>query len=277
MATAKTYSKDEIVALARQTAAKYGLDPAAFVGQLAQESGNFDPKVVSGAIRSKAGAQGVAQFMPGTAKEMGVDPFNVPQAIDGAARYMARLKQQFGNEELARQAYNWGPGNLAQHLRNPKAKPMPKETADYNVLIAKRAARYGAPLDQGGTDTQFVQQAVPGPKMSDEQALQMAQAEVEGGLPPGQLMAQASAAPMPEPVKGQPEWVQQLAALSAPQGFAAQPGAQIDESFAATLNDQVAQQQDNVLAAMFNADFKPTHDTSQLPGAIDRYLNKLLA
>jgi hypothetical protein len=269
MADAKSIpSKAEIIALAQQTAAKYGLDPAAFVGQLAQESGNFNPRVVSGEILSSAKAQGVAQFMPATAKAMGIDPLNVPQAIDGAARYMVQLKKQFGSEELARQAYNWGPGNLAQHLKNPKARPMPKETADYNQQTAKWAARYGAPRDQGGTEF-MAQQVVPGPKMNDQQALQMAQAQVDAGLPAG--------AAAPAPVKGQPEWMQQLASMSAPQGFDAQPGAQIDEHFAQALNDQVAAQQDNVLAAMFNADFKPTHDTSVLPGAVDRYLNKVLS
>ena len=128
----------QITKLATEAAVKHGLDPRWFIAQLAQESGNFAPDVLSGKRKSSAGAVGIAQFMPATARRFGVDPLNVPQAIDGAARYMALLKQQFGSEELARQAYNWGEGNLAKHLQDPKARPMPAETRDYNMHIAKR-------------------------------------------------------------------------------------------------------------------------------------------
>ena len=74
--------------------------------QLYAES-NFNPFA-----RSPAGAQGIAQFMPGTARAYGLsDPFDAEQAIDAQARLMADLLRQFGGRPaLALAAYNAGPG-----------------------------------------------------------------------------------------------------------------------------------------------------------------------
>jgi hypothetical protein len=139
--------RDTLVAIARQAAAAYGLDPAMFVAQLAQESGDFAPDVVAGKRRSSAGAIGVAQFMTATAKEFGIDPKDPAQAIPAAAKYMAQLKSRFGTEELARQAYNWGQGNLAKHLADPAKRPMPQETRDYNKHISRRAGVQAPEMD----------------------------------------------------------------------------------------------------------------------------------
>jgi len=112
--------------LIKSAAASVGLDPGQFARQLRQESG-FNPNAVS-----PAGAQGIAQFMPATAKERGVEPFKPESAIPGAAGYMADLKKQFGNDGLALAAYNWGPGNLSAWLKagaNPLK--MPEETRNY--------------------------------------------------------------------------------------------------------------------------------------------------
>ena len=63
---------------------------------------------------SSAGAKGLMQLMPGTAKEMGVDdPFNVQQNVRGGTRYYAQMLAKYGGDERkALTAYNWGPGNL---------------------------------------------------------------------------------------------------------------------------------------------------------------------
>ncbi len=137
------WTTEALKALAVQEAAKHGLDPAMFVAQLAQESDNFAPDVVAGKRKSSAGAVGVAQFMPKTAAAFKIDPTDPAQAIPAAAKYMAQLTQQFGSEALARQAYNWGQGNLAKHLRNPAKHPLPRETAEYNTRVASRAGRQG--------------------------------------------------------------------------------------------------------------------------------------
>ena len=67
---------------------------------------NFNPFAVS-----PAGAQGIAQFMPGTAAAYGLDdPFDAPAAIDAQAHLMSDLLRQFGSVPLALAAYNAGPG-----------------------------------------------------------------------------------------------------------------------------------------------------------------------
>jgi hypothetical protein len=96
----------DLRAVARAKAKKYGLDPGVFERQIQQESG-FNPN-----IRSPAGALGVAQIMPATARGWGVNPLNPSQALDAAARNMARYVQQFGSYEKALRAYNAGPGNV---------------------------------------------------------------------------------------------------------------------------------------------------------------------
>ena len=87
-----------------RSAARWGVPPALMAGQLMAESG-FDPNA-----GSPAGAQGIAQFMPGTAASYGLtDPYDPVAAIDAEAHLMHDLLQQFGSPELALAAYNAGP------------------------------------------------------------------------------------------------------------------------------------------------------------------------
>jgi LAS superfamily LD-carboxypeptidase LdcB len=85
-------------------AAKWNVSAALLAAQLMAES-NFNPFAVS-----PAGAEGIAQFMPGTAASYGLaDPFNPVEAIDAQAHLMSDLIHQFGSTELALAAYNAGP------------------------------------------------------------------------------------------------------------------------------------------------------------------------
>jgi len=103
-------------------AAKYGLDANLLAAVARQESG-FNPKAVSG-----AGAQGLMQLMPATAHSLGVaNPFDPAQAIDGAARLLKSLQQEFGRTDLALAAYNAGPGAVHRYGGIP---PYP-ETQNY--------------------------------------------------------------------------------------------------------------------------------------------------
>jgi len=87
-----------------RSAARWNVSPALMAGQLMAESG-FDPNV-----GSPAGAQGIAQFMPGTAASYGLtDPYDPVAAIDAEAHLMSDLIAQFGSPELALAAYNAGP------------------------------------------------------------------------------------------------------------------------------------------------------------------------
>ncbi len=88
---------------------------------------------------SPAGAQGVAQFMPGTARERGLaDPFDPEQAIAASAALLADLKGQFGNLGLAAAAYNAGPTRVQTFLDGRGGLPM--ETQSYVFQITARTA-----------------------------------------------------------------------------------------------------------------------------------------
>ena len=115
--------------LFQQAASAHGLDPALLAAVARQESG-FDPQAVS-----PAGAQGLMQLMPGTAKGLGVtDPFDPAQAIGGAAQLLDDLMGRFGSTELALAAYNAGPGAV---LRYDGIPPYP-ETQAYVKSIMSR-------------------------------------------------------------------------------------------------------------------------------------------
>jgi hypothetical protein len=92
-------------------AQKHGVDANLLVAVARQESG-FDAKAVS-----PAGAQGLMQLMPGTAKALGVtNSFDPAQAVDGATRLLRDLLSEFGGKtELALAAYNAGPGAVKRY------------------------------------------------------------------------------------------------------------------------------------------------------------------
>lgn len=88
---------------------------------------------------SKAGATGVMQLMPRTAKELGVKNINDPyENINGGVRYIAQLEQKYKDPKLAAMAYNWGPGNVDKWLkRGGNEKSLPKETRMYVSSLAQ--------------------------------------------------------------------------------------------------------------------------------------------
>ena len=113
-------------------AARYGVDPSLLAAVASQESG-FNSQAVS-----PAGAQGLMQFMPSTAKGLGVNAFDPSSAIDGAARYLSSLTQQFGSTPLALAAYNAGPGAVRQHGGIPPYS----ETQNYVRSVLSKAEAY---------------------------------------------------------------------------------------------------------------------------------------
>lgn len=112
---------------------KYGV-PAALLSAVAKQESGYDPKAVS-----PAGAQGLMQLMPGTAKGLGVtNSFDPAQAVDGAARMLRDLTHRFGSTPLALAAYNAGPGAVLKYDGIP---PYP-ETQRYvrNVMALMKGA-----------------------------------------------------------------------------------------------------------------------------------------
>jgi hypothetical protein len=108
--------------------------PRDLLTKLIWQESSFRPHVVS-----PAGAQGIAQFMPGTARERGlVDPFDPEQAIPKAAEFIAHLTGQFGNLGLAAAAYNGGPARVASWLAGRGG--LPAETQNYVVAVTGRSA-----------------------------------------------------------------------------------------------------------------------------------------
>lgn len=108
--------------LARLYARRAGLDENIFERQIGQESG-FNPNAVS-----PAGALGIAQIMPATAKGWGVDPRNPRAALRAAAENMAKYVKQYGSYRNALIAYNAGPGAVG-------SKSLPAETQNYIAKI----------------------------------------------------------------------------------------------------------------------------------------------
>jgi peptidoglycan DL-endopeptidase CwlO len=111
---------------------RYGIDPAILAAMASQESG-FN----AGAV-SKAGAAGLMQFMPATAQGLGVNPLDPSSAVDGAARYLSSLKQQFGSTDLALAAYNAGPGAVSRYGGIPPYA----ETQNYVSAVTRKAEAY---------------------------------------------------------------------------------------------------------------------------------------
>jgi soluble lytic murein transglycosylase-like protein len=121
--------------------------PFAFLTRLIWQESRFKAEAVS-----RAGAQGVAQFMPGTARLRGLgNPFDPLEAIAESARLLRDLNREFGNLGLAAAAYNAGPGRIRDWLSG--RRPLPAETRAYVRIVTGRTAeewagRQAAPAER---------------------------------------------------------------------------------------------------------------------------------
>lgn len=103
--------------------------PVPFFARLLWQESRFKSNEVS-----QAGAQGVAQFMPETAAEVGLDdPFDPMKALPASAKFLRKLRDDFGNLGLAAAAYNAGPGRIQKWLA--RESELPRETRDYVRII----------------------------------------------------------------------------------------------------------------------------------------------
>ena len=124
--------------LVGKAAEKHDIPPGILAGLLEQESG-YLPEVINGKRLSSAGAQGIAQFMPATAAQFGIDPFDPESAIDGAAMYLRHLMDNYDfTLREAIYAYNAGPGTVQKY-----GVGATEENKNYYPGILKKAAKYG--------------------------------------------------------------------------------------------------------------------------------------
>jgi len=132
----------DIDALIKQTAARYGIPEDLFRALVKQESG-FNPRAVS-----PAGAMGLTQLMPATARALGVeDPFDPAQNLEGGAKYLRQQYDRFGDWGLALAAFNAGPGAVQKYGGIPPYQ----ETQDYVRNVLAMAGDVGATTPGVGT------------------------------------------------------------------------------------------------------------------------------
>jgi soluble lytic murein transglycosylase-like protein len=137
-------TEEEVCGALTEAAHRNGLPAPFFIRLLFQES-RFKPGIVS-----SAGAQGVAQFMPETAADMGLDnPFDPLQAIPASARLLRGLFEKFGNLGLAAAAYNAGPKRIQDWLasKNKSKNKLPEETQGYVKTITGKAVENWSAAD----------------------------------------------------------------------------------------------------------------------------------
>lgn len=133
-------TEPDIPGLVREAAARHGV-PEELALSVARQESSLRPDAVS-----PKGARGVMQLMPGTARELGVDPDDPAQNIDGGVRYLKQQLDDFKDPRLALAAYNAGPGAVRQHGGVPPFA----ETQAYVEALAPEGgeAQAANPFDQ---------------------------------------------------------------------------------------------------------------------------------
>ena len=132
--TARDTDTREAMCLMIESAARSQGLPLEFFARVIWQESRFQSDAVGPVTRSGQRAQGVAQFMPGTASERRLlDPFDPVQALPKSAEFLAELRNQFGNLGLAAAAYNAGPRRVQEWLAG--SGYMPEQTRNYVVAI----------------------------------------------------------------------------------------------------------------------------------------------
>ena len=132
--TARESDAREAMCLMIESAARANELPLEFFARVIWQESRFQSDAVGPVTRNGQRAQGIAQFMPGTANERRLlDPFDPVQALPKSAEFLNELRRQFGNLGLAAAAYNAGPRRVQEWLAG--SGPMPQETRNYVSAI----------------------------------------------------------------------------------------------------------------------------------------------
>jgi transglycosylase-like protein with SLT domain/sporulation related protein len=132
--TARESETREAICLMVESAARAASLPLEFFARVIWQESRFRSDAVGPVTRSGQRAQGIAQFMPGTANERRLlDPFDPVQALPKSAEFLSELREQFGNLGLAAAAYNAGPRRVQEWLAGTGY--MPQETRNYVFAI----------------------------------------------------------------------------------------------------------------------------------------------
>jgi hypothetical protein len=124
----------EAMCLMIESAARSNDLPLEFFARVIWQESRFQSNAVGPVTRNGQRAQGIAQFMPGTASERRLlDPFDPVQALPKSAEFLSELRNQFGNLGLGAAAYNAGPRRVQEWLAG--SGPMPQETRNYVTAI----------------------------------------------------------------------------------------------------------------------------------------------
>jgi hypothetical protein len=139
----------ESMCLMIEAAARANNLPLEFFARVIWQESRFQSDAVGPMTRSGQRAQGIAQFMPGTANERRLlDPFDPVQALPKSAEFLAELRSQFGNLGLAAAAYNAGPRRVQEWLAGTGS--MPQETRHYVSVITGATVEEWQRTGRGG-------------------------------------------------------------------------------------------------------------------------------
>src|SRR6478672_4043268 len=139
----------EAMCLMVESAARAAGLPLEFFARVIWQESRFQTDAVGPVTRSGQRAQGIAQFMPGTASERRLlDPFDPVQALPKSAEFLGELRDQFGNLGLAAAAYNAGPRRVQEWLAGTGY--MPQETRNYVLAITGSTVEEWAKAGRNG-------------------------------------------------------------------------------------------------------------------------------
>lgn len=232
------HTTDDLHRVAIAAAQENGIDPGVFVRQIQQESG-FNTKA-----KSKAGAVGIAQIMPDTAKHWGVDPHDPVASLNAAAKNMAAYQHTYMRQghdpttatALALAAYNAGPGAVAKHGGIPPYAEtqhyvraiMGGRDASGSVSVRPIAAGNSANVQSAPallSDTDILHGVQPTNNISQQVHHAVQQVQQQTAAVPATVSAQAQpiSAPTAAPTASVQTSIQGLKALTQPTAAATVP------------------------------------------------------